>query len=311
MFEELARDTTSGATALTRRAAEILSKTLAESTAGDPGGFWNELQAACRELTAAQPEMAPLINLAGSTLSITERLVLSGVGAETLKRAAVMEIASFADAMDDELESLAREGAAALPVCSTIATLSASECVRAVLEGALRSGRTLSVIASESRPAMEGAAQAERLRALSIDVRVVPDTEFPSLVGQTDLVLVGADRVSQKEVVGKTGVHAAALAAKAAGVPFLAAATAERFISEVLAGAGVRPGASREPAASPRGSVASVSSLFEPVPMALVSGILTGAGFMSPAQVTEAVSRKPAPPALLRVLFDRTPPTGL
>jgi ribose 1,5-bisphosphate isomerase len=311
MFEELARDTTSGATALTRRAVELLSETLSDSRANDPGEFWNELQAACRELVGTQREMAPLINLAGKALSSAERLVLSGVGAATLKRATVLELSTFVNEMDEEIESLAREGAAALPACSKIATLSASECVRAVLEGAVRSGRTLTVIASESRPAMEGTAQAKRLGALGIDVLLVTDDALPDLIREVDLVLVGADRVSQGELVGKTGVHAAAVAAEDAGVPFLAAATMERFISEVLAGPGARQGSPNDPADELHSGDSVGDDLFEPIPMSLVAGILTGDGFLSPEQISVAVSRKPVPPALLRVLFDRTPPSGL
>ncbi len=311
MFDELARDTTTGATALTRRAAEILSEALVDSTAGDPGEFWNELQTACRELVGAQREMAPLINLAGKALSIAERLVLSGVGAETLKRAVVMELASFISEMDDGVESLAREGAAALPPCSTIATLSASECVMAVLQGAVRSGRSLTVMAAESCPTMEGVAQAERLRTLGIAVDIVADDALAGLIEKADLVLVGADRVSQDEFVGRTGVYAAAVAAKDAGVPFLAAATTERFISEVLAEPRARQGSPNNPADELHDGVSIGDDLFEPVPMSLVSGILTGDGLLNPEQISAAVSKKPVPPALLRVLFDRTPPSGL
>ncbi len=297
MFEELARDKTSGATALTRRAAEILSEALIDSKAGDPGEFWNELQALCRKLIAAQREMAPLINLAGKALSITERLVLSGVGAETLKRAVALELSTFVSAMDDGVEALAREGAAALPPCSSIATLSASECFMAVLTGAVRSGRTLSVIAAESRPALEGVTQAERLRALGVSVGVVADDALPKLIADADLVLVGADRVSQEEFVGKVGVHAAAAAARDAGVPFLAAATEERLISGALA-----PRAEED---------SDAASLFEPVPLTLITGILTGAGLQTPEETAARISRKPVPPSLLRLLFDKTPPSGL
>ena len=298
MFEKLARDDISGATALTRSAAEILSQALINSTAPDPGEFWNELQAACRELAAAQREMAPLTNLAGRALSIAERLVLSGVGAETLKRAVALELSTFVSEMDDGVEALAREGGVILPTCSRIATLSASECVAAVLEGAVRSGRTLSVTAAESRPAMEGVAQAERLQALGIPVDLVTDDTLPGLISDVDLVLVGADRVSQDEFVGKAGVRAAAAAAKAASVPFFTVATEERFISAVLA---------------PRSDDKETTDtpLFEAVPLRLTTGVITDKGPLTPEQTAARISEKPVPPSLLRVLFDHTPPTGL
>lgn len=298
MFEELTHDKVSGATAITRRAAEILSEALIESQASDPGEFWNELQTASRELVNSQREMAPLLNLAGKALSIAEKLVLSGVGAETLKRAVALELGSFVTGMDDEIESLASEGSSSLPPFSRVATLSASECVVAVLGGAARSGRQVSVIAAESAPAMEGVAQAERLRELGLTVDLVGDDALCPAIPGVDLVLVGADRVSQEEFVGKRGVQAAADAARAAGVPYVAAATDERLISAALAG-------------TPDEGASSGGGLFEAVPLPLVTGILTGDGLMTPEQTAARISKKPVPPSLLRVLFDRTPPTDL
>ncbi len=297
MFEALAEDTTSGATSLTRSAADILSNALIDSRAADPGEFWNELEAACRELTSAQREMAPLINLAGTALRSAERLVLSGVGPETLKRAVALELGSFVSEMDDQIEALAREGAAALPPCSVIATLSASECVSAVLLGARGSGRTLEIIAAESEPAKEGIAQAERLRSEGIPVTVVPDRELAARVPSVDLVLLGADRISQDEFVGKRGVLETARAASDAGVPCIAAATEQRFLSSALA---------------PR-SEASIEggSLLETAPLSLLTGVVTGDGLLTPTEVAERVTHKPVPPALLRVLFDRSPRTDL
>jgi len=296
MFETIARDTTSGATALTRRAADILTEALTDSKASDPGEFWTELEALCRELVAAQRQMAPLVNLAGKALSIAERLVLSGVGSETLKRAVALELSTFVNEMDDEVDVLAREGVASLPACSTVATLSASECVSAVFKGAAASGRPPTIIAAESKPAMEGAAQAEKLESAGLSVRVVPDDQLPNLIASCDLVLVGADRVSQEEFVGKTGVLAAAEAAGATGVPYVAAATEERLISAALA---------------PPAEDSSGRSLFERVPLTLVTGLLTGQGLQNREQTAARISKKPVPPSLLRVLFDRTPPTDL
>ncbi|MCD4690375.1 hypothetical protein K8S17_02840 [bacterium] len=311
MFEELARDTTSGATALTRRAATLLSETIGTSAAADPGEFWNELTAACRELVNTQREMAPLLNMVGSALSTAERLVLSGVNAETLKRVIVFELESFADGLKDHMDELASEGAAALPACSSVATLSSSECVAAVLGGAARSGRTISILISESRPALEGVTQASRLASLGLPVRLVSDAALPGLMTEIDLVLVGADRVSQDELVGKSGIYPAALAARDRGIPFLAAATEERFVSAALADTTAHSGDPIGLLDTPSDDVSVENRVFEPVPMTLVTGVLTENGLKSPAEVAAALSRKPVAPALLRVLFDRTPPSGL
>ncbi len=105
MFEDLARDNRSGATALTRAAAERLLALAASSKAGDPGTFWDELTEACRELVGAQREMASIVNLAGRVLSAAERVVLSGLSPEVARQAVHVECTRAIECASEALAS--------------------------------------------------------------------------------------------------------------------------------------------------------------------------------------------------------------
>ena len=84
------------------------------------------------------------------------------------------------------------------------------------------------VIVDETRPLLQGARlTCWELGQLGIEHRLVCDGAAPFLISQglADAVVVGADRVAANgDVANKIGTYSLALAAKAAGIPFLVAA---------------------------------------------------------------------------------------
>lgn len=91
-----------------------------------------------------------------------------------------------------------------------------------------RRGRLGGVIASETRPLLQGARlTAWELGRLGIPYRVAVDGAGPFLMarGEVDAVIVGADRVcGNGDVVNKVGTYAHALGAARAGIPFVVVA---------------------------------------------------------------------------------------
>ncbi len=305
MFEDLARDHRSGATALTRVAAERLLALAASSTAGDPGAFWAELTAACRELVGAQREMASIVNLAGRVLSAAERVVLSGLSPEVVRQAVHVECTRVIECASEALASLAGHGAALVEDGTVVATVSASETVLAVLGAAADAGRVPRVIVPESRPAREGISLAAALRERGIASTVVADAALPGLVGRAGIVLVGADGVSESDFVNKIGTYPLALAAREAEVPFYVAAPLDRFISSALRGRTDRLRDGAEILASPPPGVAVENRAFEAVPLSLAAGIVTEEGVKRPAEVAPIIAGRAVPPALLSILSTR------
>jgi translation initiation factor 2B subunit (eIF-2B alpha/beta/delta family) len=303
MFEDIARDNRSGASALTRAAAARLAEVAAASRAKDPGAFWDELMVACRALVAAHREMASVVRLAGRVLSAAERAVLSGLPPEAARDAVRVECERSVERADAALAALALHGARLVAPGAVAATLSASSAVAAVLEAAAARGTAPSVILSESRPALEGVAMARRLGEAGIAATVTTDAALPGAVSRAALVLVGADSVSESEFVNKTGTYALALAAREAAVPVFVAAPLDRFIPASLRGEPGRLRDGREVLASPPPGVSVENPYFEAVPLSLAAGIVTEEGVKPPAEAAAIVARNPVPPALLSILF--------
>ena len=102
-----------------------------------------------------------------------------------------------------------------------------------VIRSVMESGKKISVIATETRPVMQGS----RLTAFElvhdgIDVSLIPDTAVGYLMANKmiDKVVVGADRILKSgHVFNKIGTYQVALLAKAHNIPFYVAAPLSTF----------------------------------------------------------------------------------
>lgn len=308
MFETIAEDSKTGATELTVLAARELERVILASRAADSGAMWGDILAAVRELVAAKREMAPVINLASAVLASAERAVLSGLSVDTVRHSAVAECAAVSYTTSTDLADLAKEGRQILPEGGRIATLSASESVRAILLAALEDGADISIVISESRPMMEGAKLAGLLASAGVSVTLVVDAALPSMVKDCSAVLVGADSISEKSFVNKTGTLALALAARESPVAFYAAALSSKLIPEAMRGAPDRLHDPAEVMDAQAPGLTAENRYFEAVPLALVTGVITEDGVFSPGQIESRVLERSVAPALLGVLFPARKP---
>ena len=102
-----------------------------------------------------------------------------------------------------------------------------------VIRSVMESGKKISVIATETRPVMQGS----RLTAFElvhdgIDVSLIPDTAVGYLMANKmiDKVVVGADRILKSgHVFNKIGTYQVALLSKAHNIPFYVAAPLSTF----------------------------------------------------------------------------------
>ncbi len=89
-------------------------------------------------------------------------------------------------------------------------------------------GRQVEVIASETRPLLQGARlTAWELQRAGVPFRLAVDGAGPFLMarGEVDAVILGADRIcANGDVINKVGTYAHALGAARAGIPFLVVA---------------------------------------------------------------------------------------
>ena len=143
-------------------------------------------------------------------------------------------------------------------------------------------GRLGAVIASESRPLLQGARlTAWELQRAGVPFRLAVDGAGPFLMarGEVDGVILGADRIcANGDVVNKVGSYAHALGAARAGIPFLVVAPESTVDMGTKSGADVeiedRDGAEIVGSVAPAGT-ATVNPAFDVTPHDLVTAIVT------------------------------------
>jgi translation initiation factor 2B subunit (eIF-2B alpha/beta/delta family) len=282
----LKRDRVSGAAALARRAARILC-----AAARDDGKslvrWQQDLRAVGEAIAGAQPAM-------GSLLTVVDLAGRAARPAATPAAGRRRVEAVLRDYLRQQPRALRRAAArvpALLPGRATCVTLSSSAGVLQALLAAARRGKLGHVVVAEGRPGREGTDLARRLAAGGVAVTVVVDGLAPSLVEESDAVVVGADAVTARAVWNKSGTFPLGLAARATGTPLLVVTTEDRLLPARLARQLALPEA--EPAAvfarPPRG-VRVLNRLFEVMPLRLATRVVTEAGAMTPAAVRRRLS---------------------
>ena len=250
-----ARDRTSGAAEIAYVVARALP-TLADRRA---------VLAAARVLLRAHPAMAPLWRML----------------ADAFREGGSAASRSWTDRLASEPDAVARAGSWLVPRRAVVLTHSASSTVVAAIRVARK--RVRRVVCSESLPGGEGARLARRLSRDGFDTTVVADAEMARASGEADLVLTGADAVTEHGVVNKVGTHLLALAAREAGVPLYAVAGSSKLL----------PDAAWVPARAPR---------YDRTPHVLVDGVVCEDGSLGAGAVRRAVRRIAIPDELLRIV---------
>ncbi|MFI5493408.1 S-methyl-5-thioribose-1-phosphate isomerase [Actinoplanes sp. NPDC051859] len=247
----------------------------AREFAGDPDG----LARAVRAVEVARPTA---VNLARGVRRAAARLD-DGFEAVLAEACAVRDeeiAASEAMAMRgaDLLTELCGERPRVLTHCNTggLATVVGGTALAVVFE-LHRRGALAGVIASETRPLLQGARLTGwELARAGIDFRVAVDSAGPFLLarGEADAVILGADRIcANGDVVNKVGSYSHALGAQRAGVPFLVVAPESTVDPDTPDGAAVE--IEDRGAAEVTPYSAAVNPAFDITPHDLVTAIIT------------------------------------
>ncbi len=189
--------------------------------------------------------------------------------------------------------NLFRDGDVVLTHCNagSLATVAYGTAL-GVIRAAKEQGKRLSVIATETRPVMQGSRlTAFELHHDGVDVSLIPDTAVGHMMAQRAIkrIIVGADRVLRTgHVFNKIGTYQVATLARRHKIPFYVAAPLstfdfesnpedviieERSIDEV-----VRVGKKR---VAPTG-VRIFNPAFDMTPPELITGIITEKGVLKP-----------------------------
>jgi translation initiation factor eIF-2B subunit delta len=203
-------DNTSGAVDLVRRTAGALR------TAGNDPAVVQEF---CLAAVSAQPAMAPLVNLTNAVLFGLDRAESPG---DICDRFLAL-LASAGDQISGYFVDLLEDG-------MTLLTHSSSRTVLDALRAASGVREDLTVICTESRPMGEGIALARILSEAGLGVRVVTDASVWRVMEQSEMVICGADSITSRGLVNKTGTTLIALAAREFGRPVYALCGSQKFL---------------------------------------------------------------------------------
>jgi methylthioribose-1-phosphate isomerase len=226
-----------GAPLLGAAAAFGLALTAFHSKANSKEKLLAELESSAKILKSTRPTAVNLFWAADRILGKAQDY--SG-NAEELKTLVIREAQRIADEDAEANRAIGKNGAELITDGDVILThCNAGELATVeygtalgVIRAAWKQGKKIKVIATETRPLLQGARlTAYELKRDGIPVTLITDSMVGYVMHQclVNKVVVGADRIVQDAVVNKIGTFAVAVLAHEHGVPFYVAAPKSTF----------------------------------------------------------------------------------
>jgi methylthioribose-1-phosphate isomerase len=263
--------------------------------AQDADIFRRELEAISRVLAATRPTARNLFR----ALERLERVAEKGTNVEGIKKALVAEaIAIHEEEAEATLKlsklgaELIKDGSSVLTHCNTgpLATGGYGTAL-GVIRQAHEQGKSLKVIATETRPLLQGARlTAWELKELGIPFTLITDSMAGYFMakGEVDAVIVGADRIAANgDTANKIGTYTLAVLAKEHKIPFYVAAPLTTIDPALATGAEI-PIEQRSPEEvthfqgipiAPEG-IAAANPAFDVTPNKYITAIITEGGII-------------------------------
>ncbi|HXG90820.1 MAG TPA: hypothetical protein VNN73_00430 [Blastocatellia bacterium] len=273
LVDEIAADNSSGAAEIVCRAAEAFSLLEENQSEADIERARKRVIEICAALVRAQPVMSPLARLASAVVAAS----FESLTADEVVRSAAVAARSFVDNAKRAAARTVTIAGEMIPNGARVLTHSRSSTALAAFVEARRSGKEFSVVATESRPLLEGRALAETLARENVNVTVIADAAAAVVLDEVDFVFVGADRVTTECVVNKIGTRMIALAARERAVPVYSLCDTSKFIAHDFGSANEQRSGDELWPGAPKGIVV-INRYFEPTPLEYFAGVVTEDG---------------------------------
>jgi ribose 1,5-bisphosphate isomerase len=284
-----------GAATIAQAGAKALADHV-QGLAGKPAAVLAKARKAARALDAARPTAVSLHNGLGWVLAA----VAAEPSAGAMHKAARAASTRLAKEVAASRKAIAAHGARHLKDGDVVLTHCHSTTVVAVLQAAHDAGKTIEVIATETRPFRQGLRTVRALQEGGIETALVVDSAVEHMLQTRDVdaVLVGADTVARDgSLFNKIGTAGVARLAEAHGVPVYSAAGLHKFSLRAADDIPIEERDAREvvdPQEVPRG-VRVLNPVFDRTGPGLVSAYVTEAGLASPKKAV-ARNRDRLPP---------------
>lgn len=226
-----------GAPLLGASAAYGLALTAFNSRASNREALFQDLKKSGEILKATRPTA---VNLFWAIDRILGKVEKSNSKLDEIKELVIKEAQLIADEDVKVNKTLGKNGAelindgdVILTHCNAgaLATVDYGTAL-GVIRAAWEQGKKISVIATETRPLLQGARlTAYELKRDGIPVKLITDSMAGFLIQKKmiDKIVVGADRIVQDAIINKIGTFAIAVIATEYGVPFYVAAPKSTF----------------------------------------------------------------------------------
>ncbi len=291
--EEIRKLQVQGARNVAIAAVQALKTLAKETKAKNKTAFLSELKEAQNIFFAAR-ETEPLMRNATRWI-ITQAQDSKTEKIDALSQIVISSADLFLKNLEASRERTAEIGAERIRDGSVVFTHCHSSTVTRMLAKAKAEGKNFKVICTETRPAFQGRITAEEMVNLGVETEFIVDSAARSLMGEVDIVVVGADAItSEGNVVNKIGTSSIAVLAYEARKPLYVVSELLKFDSETLNGEceKIEERSPNEVWADAPEKLLTRNPAFDVTPNRYIHGLICEEGVIAPQSVVEVMRRR-------------------
>lgn len=226
-----------GAGELARSAVRALMIECKESSAKSPEHLYDDLRKTARMLLETRPTAVSLPNGIRYVMHRVNQARQQIQDVEQVRMACIRAGEEFVANSKTAIERIGEIGARRIKDGDVLLTHCNSSAAISIIKTAWKSGKRISVYATETRPRFQGRLTANALLQEGIPVTMIIDSAARFFMKEIDKLVIGADAVTANgAVVNKIGTSMIALAAKESNVRTFVAAETYKFSPETMIG---------------------------------------------------------------------------
>jgi len=310
LVKRIQADLIGGAADMAKEAATAVADMVAHSVDQDSSALLAEYLRTVDKVIEVTPGVMPVVHVLHRIGNVWHQV--PGKSAAELRGEILQAVANAIDEIDRAVTRVGLYGAHTLSNRARLFTYSISSSVFAMIREAVRDGKSISVVTTESRPGNEGLQTLEAMKALDVPVTIGVDAALATLMKDCDSVYVGADTITATgDALCKIGSFSSALAARHYGIPFRVAADVWKFDPSTLKGIAPRP--MQMPASDivpeiPPDNTTVKNAVFELVPARFIDSIISDQGVIPPPAAYALMRQIPECPEVAeRLMAARQP----
>ena len=221
-----------GAGDIARATARAIKNVAIESKTKEIDEFRQEIRKASEILLDSRPTAVSLPN----SLRLVTRDLDDYQDVEEAKKGIIENADKFISRSKKAIKTLGKIGSKRIRDGDTVLTHCNSDAALSIIKKASEK-KDIDVVATESRPKMQGKITARELKNHGIPVTMIVDSAVRSFMKNIDMVIVGADAIGVNgAVANKIGTSQIALAANEARVSLMVGAETYKFSPKTVVG---------------------------------------------------------------------------